>query len=155
MRRWSASAATATSRRAGCRGCYREAPLNSIWEGSGNVIALDVLRALTREPAAVAAVLAEVDAAAGADARLDAAAKRLRAELRRPRPACRAPAAGRWRRCSALALQGSLLVRHAPAAVADAFCATRLGDAGPGAVFGMLPPGLDPAGLVDRAAPTR
>ena len=132
---------------------YREAPLNSIWEGSGNVIALDVLRALTREPAAVAAVLAEVDSAAGADARLDAAAKRLRAELGDP---AGLPARGRQvAALAALVLQGSLLVRHAPAAVADAFCATRLGDGGPGAVFGMLPPGLDPAGLVDRAAPTR
>jgi len=60
---------------------FRESPLNSIWEGSGNVIALDVLRALAREPAAGEAVLAEVDAAAGGDTRLDAAAKQLRADL--------------------------------------------------------------------------
>jgi putative acyl-CoA dehydrogenase len=126
---------------------YRESPLNSIWEGSGNVIALDVLRAAAREPAAVEAVLAEVEAAG--DARVDAAAEQLRADLAGPldetdgrRIATRL----------ALALQASLLVRHAPAAVADAFCATRLGD-GPGAVFGLGIPSA--AALVDRAAPTR
>jgi putative acyl-CoA dehydrogenase len=129
---------------------FRESPLNSIWEGSGNVIALDVLRALAREPAAGAAVLAEVDAAAGADARLDAAAKQLRADL-----------AGRLTEADgrqiatrlALALQGSLLVRHAPAPVADAFCAGRLGGDGPAAVFGLGIPNA--TALVNRAAPTR
>jgi putative acyl-CoA dehydrogenase len=127
----------------------RESPLNSIWEGSGNVIALDVLRALAREPAAVDAVLAEVDAAAGADVRLDAAAKQLRADLAGPL----AEADGRQVAARmALALQGSLLVRHAPAEVADAFCATRLD--GPAAVFGMVPVPAARA-LVDRAAPTR
>ncbi len=130
----------------------REAPLNSIWEGSGNVIALDVLRALAREPAAGEAVLAEVDAAAGADARLDAAAKRLRADL--VDLAAGGEAAGRRVATGlALALQGSLLVRHAPAEVADTFCATRLD--GPGAVFGLLPTGTPAAALVDRAAPVR
>src|SRR5215213_9322603 len=104
----------------------REAPLNSIWEGSGNVIALDVLRALAREPAAVEAVLAEVDAAAGADARLDAAAKRLRGDLQ---DLASTGEESRGRQVAAglaLALQGSLLVRHAPTEVADLFCATRL-----------------------------
>ena len=129
----------------------REAPLNSIWEGSGNVIALDVLRALAREPAAAEAVLAEVDAAAGADGRLDAAAKRLRADLQEL--AATGDEAGGRRVAAglALALQGSLLVRHAPAEVADAFCATRLD--GPPAVFGLGVPGA--AALVDRAAPVR
>ena len=131
----------------------REAPLNSIWEGSGNVIALDVLRALTREPAAVQAVLAEVDAAAGADARLDAAAKRLRADLH-DLGETRDESRGRQVATAiALALQGSLLVRHAPAEVADAFCATRLD--GPAAVFGILPPGTAAAAVVDRAAVVR
>jgi putative acyl-CoA dehydrogenase len=129
---------------------FRESPLNSIWEGSGNVIALDVLRALAREPATAEAVLAEVDAAAGGDARLDAAAKQLRADLAGPL----AEADGRRVATRiALALQGSLLVRHAPAAVADAFCATRLGADGPAAVFGLAGP--DPTALVDRAAPAR
>jgi putative acyl-CoA dehydrogenase len=129
---------------------FRESPLNSIWEGSGNVIALDVLRALAREPAAGEAVLAEVDAAAGGDTRLDAAAKQLRAELAAgPAEADGRAAATRL----ALALQGSLLVRHAPAPVADAFCATRLGPDGPAGVFGLGIPGA--TALVDRAAPTR
>jgi putative acyl-CoA dehydrogenase len=133
---------------------YREAPLNSIWEGSGNVIALDVLRALGRQPAAVAAVLDEVEAAAGADRRLDAVADRLRADLAGaagPESGARMVAAR-----LALALQASLLVRHAPPAVADAFCATRLGAdrAGPG-LPGALPAGLDVAAIVDRAAPVR
>ncbi|HEV7657391.1 MAG TPA: acyl-CoA dehydrogenase family protein [Mycobacteriales bacterium] len=128
---------------------FRESPLNSIWEGAGNVIALDVLRALAREPAAVEAVLAEVDAAAGGDARLDAAAKQLRADLAgRPDEAAARLVATRI----ALALQASLLVRYAPAPVADAFCGTRLGD-GPGPVFGLGVP--DPGAVVDRAAPVR
>jgi len=135
---------------------YREAPLNSIWEGSGNVIALDVLRALTREPAAVAAVLAEAESAAGADSRLDTAAKRLRAELGDTGGSAGLEALARQvATLMALVLQGSLLVRHAPAAVADAFCASRLGDGGPGPVFGALPSRVDTAALVDRAAPTR
>ncbi len=72
-RRWSASAATGTSRSPGCRCCYRESPLNSIWEGSGNVNALDVLRALSREPEVLAAWITEVGRARGGDARLDRA----------------------------------------------------------------------------------
>jgi putative acyl-CoA dehydrogenase len=128
---------------------FRESPLNSIWEGSGNVIALDVLRVLAREPAAVEAVLAEVDAAAGGDARLDTAAKQLRADL----AGGLVEADGRRVAARiALALQASLLVRYAPAPVADAFCATRLGD-GPPAVFGLGIPAA--TALVDRAAPTR
>ncbi|MCA1721443.1 MAG: acyl-CoA dehydrogenase family protein [Actinobacteria bacterium] len=129
---------------------YREAPLNSVWEGSGNVNALDVLRALVREPASVDAFFAEVGLAGGADARLDDAVAGLRAgladvdeiEVRARRLVER----------MALVLQGSLLVRHAPAAVADAFCATRLaGDWGH--AFGTLPRGVDLAVLVDRAMP--
>jgi putative acyl-CoA dehydrogenase len=128
---------------------YRQAPLNSIWEGSGNVIALDVLRALSRGSESLAAVTAEVEAALGADDRFDAAAKRLAAELADP-----ADLPARARRVAglvALCLQGSLLLRHAPAAVADAFCATRLGGDW-GAVLGTLPPGTDTATLVERAA---
>jgi putative acyl-CoA dehydrogenase len=142
---------------------YREAPLNSIWEGSGNVIALDVLRAITRQPGSVGAFLAELDLAAGADARLDAAVKRLRADLgqveaavrqlrrRAGRPDDLEGGARRLATQLALCLQGALLVRDAPPAVADAFCATRLdGDGGP--LFGTLPGGLDHAAIVDRAA---
>lgn len=129
---------------------FRESPLNSIWEGSGNVAALDVLRALGREPQVMAAFQAEVGAAAGADARLDAAVRRLRADL---------SDAGdlelRARRVVerlALVLQGSLLVRYGHPAVADAFCASRLGG-DHGQAFGTLPSGVDFAAIIDRAVP--
>ena len=128
---------------------YREAPLNSIWEGSGNVSALDVLRVLQREPAAVAAFLAECELGRGADARLDAALDRLPAVL----DAASEEDARRVTEQMALALQGSLLARHAPPYVSDAFCASRLaGDWG--AVPGTLPSGLDTAAIVARARPT-
>ncbi|CAN5357318.1 acyl-CoA dehydrogenase family protein [soil metagenome] len=127
---------------------YREAPLNSIWEGSGNVIALDVLRVLAREPSAVQAVLAEVGLSAGADHRLDAAIKTLHTELAEPSPA----RARRIASSLALVLQGSLLVRFAPPYVADAFCASRL-DGDWGHVPGTLPAGVDAGAIVDRAAP--
>ena len=127
---------------------YREAPLNSIWEGSGNVSALDVLRALAREPVTVEAFFAEVELGSGADPRLDAAIDRARKSV------AEADEAGARRLVEALALvlQGSLLVRHAPAAVADAFCATRL-DGDWGHAFGTLPAGLDTASIVARATP--
>jgi putative acyl-CoA dehydrogenase len=128
---------------------YRQAPLNSIWEGSGNVIALDVLRALGAGSASLAAVSAELDAARGADARYDAALKRLAAELGDPEqlPLRARRIAGQL----ALCLQASLLLQHAPTPVADAFCASRLGGDW-GAVLGTLPPGTPVAQLVDRAA---
>lgn len=129
---------------------YREAPLLSIWEGSGNVAALDVLRALDREPAGLDAVLAEVDAAAGADARLDAAAAGVRAML----PELKDPVGAQLRARAfaerlALVLQGSLLVRHSHPAVADAFCASRLGGEW-GHAFGTLPAGADLTAVLDR-----
>ncbi|GGT57951.1 acyl-CoA dehydrogenase family protein [Streptomyces coeruleorubidus] len=128
----------------------RESPLNSIWEGAGNVQALDVLRALQREPGAFDAYLREVGQARGADHRLDAAIKNLLTEL-----ADLEGVEGRARRLAerlALVLQGSLLVRFAPPQVADAFCAARLGGDG-GAAFGTLPPSLDLASVVERARP--
>ena len=130
---------------------YREAPLNSIWEGSGNVNALDVLRALTREPATVEAFQAEVALARGADRRLDAAADRLGKDL----VAADEGSARRLVESMALVLQGSLLVRHSPAYVADAFSASRLaGDHGDrGLAAGTLPGGLDTASVVRRATP--
>ncbi|MBT2387629.1 acyl-CoA dehydrogenase family protein [Streptomyces sp. ISL-11] len=130
---------------------YREAPLLSIWEGSGNVAALDVLRVLTREPAALDVYFAEVDAAAGADARLDAAAAGLRGllgTLTDPRGA--QLLARRVAERLALVLQGSLLVRYGDPAVADAFCASRL-DTDWGNAFGTLPPGADLGAILDRA----
>ncbi|MFJ8885698.1 acyl-CoA dehydrogenase family protein [Streptomyces sp. NPDC102402] len=126
---------------------YREAPLNGIWEGSGNVNALDLLRALAREPESFDSFREEIEAASGVDRRLDAAWRELCGEL-----ALTEDAPLRARRLierAALVLQGSLLVRHAPAAVADAFCASRLaGDRG--LAFGTLSPGTDFAGLLER-----
>ncbi|MEV5505619.1 acyl-CoA dehydrogenase family protein [Streptomyces orinoci] len=130
---------------------YREAPLLSIWEGSGNVAALDVLRALRREPAALDAYLAEVDAAAGADPRLDAAIARLRRTLGALDDPHRAQLTARvLAEQLTLVLQGSLLVRHSVPAVADAFCASRLGGDW-GHAFGTLPPGADLAAVLERA----
>jgi putative acyl-CoA dehydrogenase len=129
---------------------YREAPLASIWEGSGNVMALDVLRALAKSPEALDVFFAEVDEAAGADARLDAFASATRDEFTSHDAI--EPRARRIVERMALCLQGSLLVRHAPEAVADAFCAARLqGDAGLN--YGTLPPGADAAAIVARHAP--
>ncbi|MGW4422812.1 isovaleryl-CoA dehydrogenase [Streptosporangium sp. NPDC004631] len=127
---------------------FRESPLNGIWEGSGNVAALDVLRALGREPEALEAFFAEVSPAAGADRRLDEAARRLRGSL-----GDLTDVEARARRVAeemALVLQGSLLVRLAPPAIADAFCASRL-SAGAGRAFGTLPAGLDLKAVIDRA----
>jgi putative acyl-CoA dehydrogenase len=129
---------------------FRESPLNSVWEGSGNVQALDVLRVLQREPQALGAFLTEVGQARGADHRLDGAIKDLLAEL-----ADLEGVESRARRIverMALVLQGSLLVRFAPPAVADAFCASRLGGDW-GSTFGTLPHTLDLAAIVDRARP--
>ena len=130
--------------------CYREAPVNSIWEGSGNVICLDVLRAAQREPAAVAALVAELEGARGGNTLLDAHVTELSARLQGARDD---PAAGReLTQAVALALSASVLVRHAPPAVADAFCATRLAPrAFAGAAFGALPAGAAAAAIVARA----
>ena len=120
----------------------RDAPLNGIWEGSGNVIALDVLRALAREPDGLAAFRAECELARGGNARLDAHLDALPIELD-PWSARRAV------EDLALALQASLLVRFAPDFVSDAFCAARLGDGG--RVFGTLPRGTDGTRIVTRS----
>ena len=128
---------------------YREAPVNSIWEGSGNVICLDVLRTLGRVPAALPALLAELDAAGGASASLDIAIALLRKEL--------ADTGGLELRARsvvelmALTWQGALLTQHAPAAIADAFCASRLGPRWTG-TYGTLPAGIDFDAIIDRAA---
>ncbi|MBO0656232.1 acyl-CoA dehydrogenase family protein [Streptomyces triculaminicus] len=130
---------------------YREAPLLSIWEGSGNVAALDVLRVLAKEPDALEAYFAEVGLAAGADPRLDAAAAHLRdllGTLSDPRQA--QLAARRVAERLTLVLQGSLLVRHSTPAVADAFCASRLGGDW-GQAFGTLPGGTDLGAVLERA----
>jgi len=125
---------------------YREAPLNSIWEGSGNVMCLDVLRAARREPSAVDALIAELGQARGSNARLDRHAATLAAMLRETAAGER----GGRRIAGAIAvgLAGALLVRHAPPALADAFCASRLGEE-PGGVLGTLPPTSDLPGIVE------
>jgi putative acyl-CoA dehydrogenase len=124
---------------------YREAPLMSIWEGSGNVQALDVLRAMSRDPDSVGAFLDELDLAAGSNRRLDTAVAQLRDLVAAGVDEARArDLTGRMAR----ALQASLLVRYAPAAVADAYCAAKLED--DGSVLGCLPAGIDAGAIVAR-----
>jgi|SRR5580698_2752947 putative acyl-CoA dehydrogenase len=130
---------------------YRETPVNSIWEGSGNVMCLDVLRALGREPQAAEMLDAEITDAAAADRRLAAFAAALTPRLAKPALADEAQARALVRDL-VLALQGALLVRHSPPALADAFCVARLGDERGGA-FGVLPRGIDVQAIVARAAP--
>jgi putative acyl-CoA dehydrogenase len=142
---------------------YRDAPLNSIWEGSGNVAALDVLRAMVKEPEGLDAFVAECELAAGGDRRLDQhlARTRERGQSLFAGP----PGGGPEQRLYesqfgartlvedlAVGLEASLLVRHAPAAVADAFCAARL-DGGGGRVYGTLPSGTDAGSIIERALP--
>jgi putative acyl-CoA dehydrogenase len=129
---------------------YRDSPLNSIWEGSGNVATLDVLRAMVKEPEGLPAFLEECELAAGADRRLDAHLARVKEQI----GGLVDMGDTQWmaRRVVedlAVALQASLLVRHAPPAVADALCAGRLGDGG--RVFGTLPAGVDAEPIVERA----
>jgi putative acyl-CoA dehydrogenase len=134
---------------------FRESPLNGIWEGSGNVIALDVLRAVGREPGALDAVRDEIVLAAGADARLDRAVTDVDTALVDLGAATGPDAQRQARRLTerlALALQGSWLVRYSTPAVADAFCATRLGG-DHGVTFGTLPSGVDVDAIVARAFP--
>ena len=142
---------------------YRDAPLNSIWEGSGNVAALDVLRATVRAPEGLEAFAAECDLGRGADPRLDAHLDRTRDRVVGLFAGADGESAEQRLFNSqfearsvvedlAVGLQGSLLVRHSPPAVADAFCAARLGG-GSGRVFGTLPAGVDARAIVDRALP--
>jgi len=127
---------------------YREAPLNGIWEGSGNVICLDILRTLAREPLAAETLGAELLAAAGADRRYDAA---LKAHAERW-PALPAEGEARWyAERTALLLTASVLLRHAPEAVADAFVATRIAGER-GYVSGAMALG-DPAPILARLGP--
>ncbi|MCE7004494.1 acyl-CoA dehydrogenase family protein [Kibdelosporangium philippinense] len=127
---------------------YREAPLQSIWEGSGNVAALDALRAMARQPETVEAFFTEVEQASGADTRLDDAIEGLRKELSNLEDI--EFRARRVVESMALVLQGSLLVRHGTPAVADAFCASRFaGDWG--VALGTLPSGVDTKAITERA----
>ena len=129
---------------------FRDSPLNSIWEGSGNVAALDVLRAMGRSPESVTAFLSELDAARGVDDHYDAAVKRLKRTLGDVEEA-------QYRARSvvelmALTLQASVLLRHSPTPVAEAFTTSRLGGEW-GHVFGTLPRGVDTDLILDRARP--
>ncbi|SIO84926.1 acyl-CoA dehydrogenase family protein [Nocardiopsis sp. JB363] len=131
---------------------FRDSPLNSIWEGSGNVAALDVLRAMAKSPESVEAFLAELNAAVGADDHYDAALKRLEQTLGdvdemqyRARSVVE---------LMAVTLQASVLLRHAPTPVAEAFTASRLGGEW-GHVFGTLPRGVDTGLILERARPRR
>ena len=129
---------------------YREAPLLSVWEGSGNVAALDALRAMARQPQTVEVFLDELALAAGADPRLDAATRRLQdafVDLESIEHRARTVVSD-----MALALQASLLVRHGHPAVADAFSRSRLGGEW-GSVLGTLPVGIDTAAIIERATP--
>jgi len=132
---------------------YREAPVNSIWEGAGNIMCLDVLRALERVPDAAELLLAELTDGAAADKRLHALADRLARKL----------SAREWKdesqartivRDLVLAMQAALLLRHAPPPVAEAFCLSRLGEE-PGGTFGLMPRGIDCRAIVERAAPVQ
>jgi putative acyl-CoA dehydrogenase len=126
---------------------YREMPLNSIWEGSGNVQCLDVLRALAKSPETFEAFFAEVDEAQGADPRFDAFVAATRDEFSHPEDI--EPRARRIVERMAKALQASLLLRFSPPAVADAYVASRL-DGGGGLAFGTLPGGVDFPAIVER-----
>lgn len=127
---------------------YREAPLNGIWEGSGNIIALDVLRAVSKSPESVTAFLSEIKEAKGGDKCLDRLADELADELYDAH--LNEGGARRVAERMALALQASLLLRFGPTPTAEAFCATRLGREG-GVALGNLPPGHDCRAIVERA----
>ncbi len=132
---------------------YRDVPVNAIWEGSGNVQCLDVLRAVQKEPDTLTATLAEIRRANGGNRHLDAHVERLEAAF-----ADSHALEARARRLVeglALALQASLLVRHAPKEVSDAFCAARLADgfAGGGLTFGTLPAETDYRAIIERSRP--
>ena len=129
---------------------YREAPVNTIWEGSGNVQCLDVLRAISKTPAVIDAFFAEVGQARGANAALDQWVAGLVKEMKDP-----SDVEYRARDLvdrMALALQASLLVRHAPSFVSDAFCQSRLQQRGHHN-YGSLPRGVDCAAILARATP--
>ena len=129
---------------------FRESPVNAIWEGSGNVQCLDTLRALQKEPETLDAFFKEAAEAKGADHRFDRFLAQLQNDF-----ADTGDIQYRARNLvdrMALAMQGSLLIRHSDKAVADAFCASRLQDAG-GMNYGNLPSGTDAAAIIKRATP--
>ena len=126
---------------------YREAPVNSVWEGSGNVICLDILRALRKDPEAASGLVDEISLARGVDRRFDAFADQVESDLRQ---AASEVEARRLAERLALALEASLLIRHSIPAVAGAFCATRLAGDG-GRALGTLPAQVDFRAILERA----
>lgn len=135
---------------------YREAPLYSIWEGSGNVMCLDVLRALTKDPATAEALLAELQSIAGADRRLDGFVANIQQLL--PARAAGGPGQNSVEHTArelteklALALQASLVMRHSSSAMAEAFIASRLSGRH-GQAFGTLPSEVDINGILGSSA---
>jgi putative acyl-CoA dehydrogenase len=128
---------------------YRQSPLNSIWEGSGNVVCLDVLRAISRDPPSAEALVGELDQSRGANALLDRAIDAVKARLAGPPDEAQAR---RLTETMALALQGAILAQSVPSFVSDAFCATRLGDQ-PGLTFGATDAKVDVGALIARAMP--
>src|SRR5262249_37567382 len=130
------------------RGSPDGAPLNGIWDGSGNVICLDVIRSMLRQPDSLDAFVDEIAKGRGATSRFDRFADEVESRLANSRQL--EPTARRIVEMMALALQGSLLVRYAAPSVVDAFCATRL-DRDWGHAFGTLPDGLDVEAIIERA----
>jgi putative acyl-CoA dehydrogenase len=128
---------------------YRQSPLNSIWEGSGNVVCLDILRAIERDPRSAQGLIAELENSRGADRLLDRVIDDAKSMLVRPRDEA---LARRLAETMALALQGAILVRNAPSFVSDAFCATRLCDH-PGLSCGAIDAAIDVDALIARAMP--
>jgi putative acyl-CoA dehydrogenase len=130
---------------------YREAPVNAIWEGSGNVQCLDVLRAIRKSPESLQALLREVGLAAGENPRFDAHLEALQDQL--PPDGCPPALARSFVAGLALAWQASLLIRAGNAAVSDAFCAARLGGGIYGGLYGNLPAGIDYRAIIERSLP--
>jgi len=132
----------------------RDSPLNSIWEGSGNVIALDVLRVMAKEPRSFEAVLDEVELARGSDERLDQAIGSVRDDISAlaASPDSAAYAARRVVERLAIVLQGSLVIRHSPAPIAEGFLASRI-VRDQGLAFGTLPRGIDAGAIIERHRP--
>ncbi|GCE24753.1 acyl-CoA dehydrogenase [Dictyobacter alpinus] len=132
---------------------YREMPVNAIWEGSGNVICLDVLRSIGKDPQVLATFLAEITQASGYDQHLDAAMTRFEQDISRLSASEQEWQARRLVEQMALIWQAALLIQHGHPAVAEAFCASRLADAGAYRGFGTLPAGLATDAILERACP--
>lgn len=126
----------------------RESPVNAIWEGSGNIQCLDLMRAVRKTPDALAVFFDELKRARGGNPRLDAWVRELEQDIGQLSEYRAREIADRM----ALALQAALLQQHAPAFVADAFCASRLSGIGP-RNYGALPPDVDCAAIIERATP--